>query len=185
MAVAIIRSLTLAQVQAAIDAGSTSWNNNYVGTQIYVTDKFWTLQCYLNRECKPLSGVLKINNGDTLPAWLTPETLLIDTGVITTNIDGTEGNPGVTITVPTGYILEKCLLDAYSEDVVGAFSISLEADEVPIIENAPDFGTSKSYLFRLATNYTASYGNHLMKCSYVHQNSSHIQALIYFTKFSI
>jgi len=110
MAVAIIRQLTLAQVQAAIDAGSTSWNNNYAGTQVYVTDKDWHLACYLDRVAKPLSGVLKINNGDTLPAWLTPETLLIDTGTITDNIDGTEGNDGITISIPTGYGLPQKLM---------------------------------------------------------------------------
>lgn len=102
MAVAIVRSLTLAQVQAAIDAGSTSWNNNYAGTQVYVTDKDWHLACYLDRVAKPLSGVLKITNGDTLPNWLTPETLLIDTGSLTGDLSNETGTP-VEIQAPTGY----------------------------------------------------------------------------------
>lgn len=99
MAVAIIRQLTLAQVQAAIDAGSTSWNNNYAGTQVYVTDKDWHLACYLDRIAKPLSGVLKITNGDTLPNWLTPERLIVETTTLT-------GDYSVTpyeITIPNGY----------------------------------------------------------------------------------
>jgi len=142
MAVAIIRQLTLAQVQAAIDAGSTSWNNNYAGTQVYVTDKDWHLACYLDRIAKPLSGVLKITNGDTLPNWLTPETLLIDTGTITVDINTTP----VSIAFPSGY---HCIgirqLAIVTEDIISGIAL---ADATPTTKtgNTGDFTTGNYYI---------------------------------------
>lgn len=132
MAVEIIRELTLAQVQAAIDAGSTSWNNNYAGTRIWVTDKSWDLTCNLDRDAKPTSGVLKITNGDTLPAWLTPETLLIDTGSLTGDLSNDTGTP-VEIQSPTGY----SPIYIYSSGTYGNDVLIYDMDDTPLFTGVP------------------------------------------------
>lgn len=89
MAQSLVQQKTYAETAAIFAMSSSAYNLAYAGTIIYVTDKDWHLLCYKDRVAKPLSGVLKITNGDTLPAWLTPELIEVNFGTITSDISVT------------------------------------------------------------------------------------------------
>lgn len=111
MAQPIITQVTLAQLNALIAGSATTWNNNYWGTQFYVTDKDWLLHAYKNNICKPVSGRLTIMNGNTLPTGIEPDVLLVDTGVIDYDI-----SEGYTLTTPSGYLYNSGYMKITNSD---------------------------------------------------------------------
>lgn len=138
----IVISLTYAELDALTAISNSEWNGVYLGSQFYVTDKDWLLQTCRNNECKPLSGVMKFMNGELPPAWLTPEVILIDTGVITTSIVSTP----VSITVPTDYYYNGLKqLSITTDDVITAPSL-LDNGTAPIVVMDGDYSTG-TYLF--------------------------------------
>ena len=135
MAQPIIAQVTLSQLNTLIAGSATTWNNNYWGTQFYVTDKGWLLHAHKDNICKPVDGKLTIMNGDTLPTGIEPDILMVDTGVITisSEIGGAIETP-TEITIPSGYYLgEDCGLKIISSPDVCALYIANNYDE-PVFE---------------------------------------------------
>jgi len=92
------------------------------GTFYKVTDKDWYLIAVTTSVLKPVSGRLTIMNGDTLPTGIEPDILLVDTGVITTDIQIS----GIDITnIPYTYTINSALVNCISSEGDGILGVSL------------------------------------------------------------
>lgn len=132
MSKSIVLQKTYAETAAIFAMSTSAYNLAYAGTEIYVTDKGWHLLCYYDREAKPKSGILKINNGELPPAWLTPEILQIDTGSLTGDLSNETGTP-VEIQAPPGYTPRY----VYSAGTYLNEVVIYDMDDNPLFSAAP------------------------------------------------
>lgn len=70
--------------------------------------------------------IFTIDDGDSLPTGFTPDELIVCTGVIDVNFNGSEGNPYLQINIPYGYY--PVSVEAKSIDNIDPLII-LDADE--------------------------------------------------------
>lgn len=180
----IVISLTYAELDTLTAISNSEWNGVYLGSQFYVTDKDWLLQTCRDNECKPLSGVMKFMNGELPPAWLTPETLLIDTGTISTDINPDDGTP-LTITVPNGYIATKMYIAVLVQsDVLSGISLK-DSEPAEVISHLDDLLVGDYILLGLETIKNRKIaifdGNHVLS-AYGNGSTNTCQAIIEFKK---
>lgn len=95
--------LTSEELDALIGSEALERGNYY-----YDTDKDWYLIAISPSKLIPVGGRLTITNGDTLPTGIEPDVLLVDTGVISTDISSATGTP-LPFSTPTGYYIVKVI----------------------------------------------------------------------------
>ena len=118
-----------------------------LGTYYNVTDKGWYLLAIASNKLIPVSGVLTLTNGDTLPEGPTPgtlgiepERLLIDTGVIDYDISEATGTP-INAPLVSGY---EFPVSVYAAKIAGENTIGSVSAYMGFFTYDPDISTGDS-----------------------------------------
>ena len=107
--VPIVTELTLAELNVLVAA-----NELNEGLQYKVTDKDWLLTAISNSTLKPVSGVLRIMNGDNYDN-IYPEKIIVDTGLIASDISEERFN----LICPVGFYPSNAVFHGITSPIEG------------------------------------------------------------------
>lgn len=129
--------LTLLQLNALVTS-----NGLKEGLQYKVTDKGWLLTA-ISENSLTVVGVLKLINGDTMPDYLEGDTIYIDTGAITSNIQSVPFQINIS---KKYYAISAHIHNIGTSDAAYTFSFVLAGSEIMHLSNNDLFAGYMAYI---------------------------------------